>query len=82
MRPDGSWLGECLAEVIFCSEGAATFRCNGVGNMTEDGGVSFRGGASFETTAEALSELNGKFYMFTYDSDLEGNAEWIPYLCV
>ena len=50
--------------------------------MTEDGGVSFRGGASFETTAEALSDLNGKFYMFTYDSDLEGNAEWFLYLCV
>ena len=82
MRPDGSWLGECRAGVIFCSEGAATFRCNGVGNMTESGGVAFKGGAAFETTATALSELNGKFYMFTYDSDSEGNAEWILYPCI
>ena len=50
--------------------------------MTESGGVAFKGGASFETTATALSELNGKFYMFTYDSDSEGNAEWILYPCI
>ena len=44
MRPDGSWLGECPnAGIIFCSEGVATFRANGVGNMTESGGVAFRG---------------------------------------
>ena len=43
MRPDGSWLGECPAGVVMCPEGVATFRCNGVGNMTEAGGVSFRG---------------------------------------
>ena len=49
--------------------------------MTADGGVAFRGGASFETTSEALSELNGKFYMFTYDSDSDGNAEWTLYTC-
>jgi hypothetical protein len=42
--------------------------------MTEAGGVSFKGGASFETTSEALSKLDGKYYMFTYESDTEGNA--------
>ena len=34
MRPDGSWIGECPAGIIACSEGVATFICNGVGNMT------------------------------------------------
>ena len=81
MRPDGSWLGECPAGVIFCAEGVATYVCNGVGNMTADGGVAFRGGASFETSSEALSELNGKYFMFTYDSDAGGNAEWNLYPC-
>ena len=81
MRPDGSWLGDCPAGVIFCAEGVATYVCNGVGNMTADGGVAFRGGASFETTSEALSELNGKYFMFTYDSDAERNAEWNLYPC-
>jgi hypothetical protein len=81
MRPDGSWLGDCPAGIMFCAEGVATYICSGVGNMTAAGGVSFRGGASFETTSEALSELNGKYYMFTYESDPEGNAEWNLYPC-
>jgi hypothetical protein len=74
MRPDGSWLGECSAGIIACAKGIARFICNGVGTMTEAGGVSFKGGASFETTSEALSKLDGKYYMFTYESDTEGNA--------
>jgi hypothetical protein len=81
MKPDGSWLGHAHAGVIFCAEGIATYKCDGVGNMTEGGGVSFRGGAIFETTSEALSELNGKYYMFTYESDPEGKAEWNLYPC-
>jgi len=82
MRPDGSWKGHCPAGVIMCAGGVATFTCMGVGNMTETGGVMFHGGASFETTSEALSELNGKYYMFSYESDPEGNAEWNLYPCV
>ena len=82
MRSDDSWLGECPAGVVMCQEGVATFRCNGVGNMTENGGVKFYGGATFETTSDALSELNGKYYVFSYDSDPEGNAEWNLYPCV
>jgi hypothetical protein len=81
MKPDGSWLGHVHAGVIFCAEGIATFKCDGVGNMTEAGGNSFRGGAVFETTSEKLSELNGKYYMFTYESDPEGKAEWNLYPC-
>jgi hypothetical protein len=82
MQPDGSWLGECPnTGVIFSAEGVAKYRCNGIGNMKADGGVEFRGGASFETTSEALSELNGKYYMFTYESVPEGNAEWNLYPC-
>ena len=82
MRPDGSWKGYCPAGVIMCKEGVATFTCMGVGNMTETGGVMFHGGAAFETTSESLSELNGKYYMFSYESDSEGNAEWNLYPCV
>ena len=47
--------------------------------MTEAGVVSFRGEAIFETTSEALYELNGKYYMFTYESDAEGKAVWELY---
>ena len=33
---------------------------NGARNITEEGRGKFNGGSSFETTYEALSELNGK----------------------
>ena len=82
MRPDGSWVGHAYAGVIMCEAGVATYKCDGVGNMTETGGVSFRGGAIFETASQALSELNGKYYVFSYDSDPEGNAEWNLYPCI
>ena len=81
MRPDGSWAGHCYAGVVMCAEGVATYKCDGVGNMTEAGGVSFRGGAIFETTSEALSELNGKYYMFTYEADADGKSVWDLYPC-
>ena len=64
-----------------CAEGMAPFKCVGGGNMTEQGGVSFRGGAIFETTSEAFSELNGKYYMFTYEADPDGKAVWELYPC-
>ena len=31
--------------------------------------------------SEALSELNGKYYMFTYEADAEGKAVWELYPC-
>ena len=45
MRPDGFWLGHAHAGVVMCADGIATFKCDGVG------GISFRGGAIFETTS-------------------------------
>ena len=82
IRPDGSCAGHASAGVVMCAGGVATYKCDGVGNMTEAGGVSFKGGAIFETTSEALSELNGKYYMFTYEADAEGKAVWELYPCV
>ena len=63
------------------ADSVATYKCNGFRNITEAGGVSFRGGTIFETTSEALSELNGKYYMFTYEADAEGKAVWELYPC-
>lgn len=79
MRPDGSWTGNAYAGVVMCAEGVATYKATGVGNQREDGGTSFRGGAIFETTSEALSELNGKFFAFTYEADVDGKAVWELY---
>ena len=79
MRPDGSWAGNAYAGVVMCAEGVATYKATGGGNQRKDGGTSFRGGAIFETTSEALSELNGKFYAFTYEADADGKAVWELY---
>ena len=58
MRPDGSWAGNAYAGVVMCAVGVGTYKATGVGNQRKAGGTSFRGGAIFETTSEALSELN------------------------
>ena len=68
MRPDGSWVGHAYAGVVMCAEGVATYKCDGVGNMTEAGGVSFRGGTIFETQkipqiAYFLINPNKKFFV-------------------
>jgi len=79
---NGSWIGECPnSGIIMTADGVATFRANGCGNMTEAGGVEFRGCVIFETTAPSLSSLNGKAHMYTWDVDAEGNAQceiWEP----
>ena len=49
--------------------------------MTEADGVLYRVGAIFETTSEALSDLNGKYYMFSYEAYAEGKADWNLYPC-
>jgi hypothetical protein len=56
------------------ADSVATYKCNGVRNITEAGGVSFRGGTIFETTSKALSELNRKYFMFIYEADARGKA--------
>ncbi|MBR73228.1 MAG: hypothetical protein CMM30_09880 [Rhodospirillaceae bacterium] len=82
MKSDGSWLGECPnSGIIFCSDGVATFRANGIGRMTDDGGVSFRGLVSFEVSSPSLSTLSGKAHMFTWEVDADGKATWEIWVC-
>ena len=52
----------------------ATYKRNGVGNTTEAGGVSFRGGTIFEMKSKALSELNCTYFIFTYEADAGSKA--------
>ncbi len=74
---NGSWVGECPnSGIVMTADGVATFRANGCGNMTDDGGIAFRGCVIFETVAPSLSSLNGKAHMYTWDVDAEGNAKW------
>ncbi|MBP43173.1 MAG: hypothetical protein CL925_02100, partial [Deltaproteobacteria bacterium] len=51
MQPDGSLYGECPnSGVVMTSDGAATFRATGCGQMTADGGAKFRGAVYFQTS--------------------------------
>ena len=83
MQPDGSLYGECPnSGVVMTSDGAATFKATGCGQMTGDGGAKFRGAVYFQTSAPSLMSVNGKCMVYEWDVDGQGNAtrniwEWI-----
>ena len=71
MQPDGSLYGECPnSGVVMTSDGEATFRATGCGQMTGDGGAKFRGALYFQTSAPSLMSVNGK--CMVYEWDVEG----------
>ena len=77
MQPDGSLYGECPnSGVVMTSDGAATFRATGCGQMTGDGGAKFRGAVYFQTSAPSLMSVNGKCMVYKWDVDVQGNATW------
>ena len=77
MQPDGSLYGECPnSGVVMTSDGAATFRATGCGQMTGDGGAKFRGAVHFQTSAPSLISVNGKCMVHEWDVDGQGNATW------
>ena len=74
---DGSIYGECPnSGVVMASDGAATFRATGCGQMTADGGAKFRGAVYFQTSAPSLMAVNGKCMVYEWDVDGQGNATW------
>ena len=77
INPDGSVYGECPdSGVVLTAEGPVTFRANGAGAFTEDGGAKFRGSAFFTTAEPSLAELNGMCLVHEWDVDGDGNATW------
>ena len=77
MQPDGSLYGECPnSGVVMTSDGVATFRATGCGQMTGDGGAKFRGAVYFQTSAPSLMSVNGKCMVYEWDVDAQGNATW------
>ena len=77
INPDGSVYGECPdSGVVLTAEGPVTFRANGAGAFTEDGGAKFSGAAFFTTAVPSLAELNGMCLVHEWDVDGDGNATW------
>ena len=77
MQPDGSLYGECPnSGVVMTSDGVATFRATGCGQMTGDGGAKFRGAVYFQTSAPSLMSVKEKCMVYEWDVDGQGNATW------
>ena len=75
MRPDGTIYGEGQGIVMGAGGETATWKGTGVGTMTEDGGVNYRGAIYYVTTAEPWARLNRIAGVYEYNQDAEGNAE-------
>ena len=59
MNADGTLYGECPNQgVIISGDGIGTFRANGSGRFTEEGGAYFRGSAFFRTSSPSLANLS------------------------
>ena len=82
MRSDGTFIGDCPnSGVVLAADGVATFRANGVGKPTAEGGFSFRGPVYFETTSASLASLNGVAHFYEWEVDAENNATWKIWAC-
>ena len=78
MDADGTLYGECPNQgVIMSGDGIGTFKANGSGRFTDEGGAYFRGSAFFRTSSPSLASLNGAALVHEWDVDADGNGTWI-----
>lgn len=73
-RPDGLLYGEGQGILMGKGGEMATWVGQGIGRVSEDGGVSFRGAVYYEARTPAWSRLNGIAAVFEYEVDAEGNT--------
>ena len=77
MYADGTLYGECPNQgMLMAKDGPVTFRANGAGRFTDDGGARFRGSAFFRTSSPSLARLNGMCLVHEWNVDADGNATW------
>ena len=77
MYADGTLYGECPNQgMLMAKDGPVTFRANGAGRFTDDGGARFRGSAFFRTSSPSLARLNGMCLVHEWNVDTDGNATW------
>ncbi|HEY4410936.1 MAG TPA: hypothetical protein VGO87_13735 [Acidimicrobiia bacterium] len=76
IRPDGTLYGEGSG-ITRSSDGSeiATWTGSGVGQLTSDGGASYRGAIYFQSQTPKLSRLNGIAALFEYNVDGSGKTE-------
>lgn len=74
MRPDGTIYGEGQGVVMGANGEAATWKGSGVGTMTEEGGVAYRGAIYYSSASEPWARLNRVAGVYEFDVDAEGGT--------
>jgi hypothetical protein len=74
IRPDGSLYGEGQGIVMAKGGELATWVGQGVGTVTQDGGVSYRGAVYYQTSAAGWSRLNSVAAIFEFEADGRGST--------
>ena len=73
-RPDGSLYGEGQGVVVTREGEIATWKGQGVGLLSADGSVSYRGAVYYSTASQKLASLNKVAAIFEFDVDANGNT--------
>ncbi|MEU6877421.1 hypothetical protein [Streptomyces sp. NPDC046712] len=75
VRADGTLYGEGQGITMGPNGETVTWRGQGVGHFTDDGGVSWRGAIYYETASTAFAELAGAVGVYEFETDAEGKVE-------
>lgn len=75
LRPDGTLLGSGQGVYMGAGGEMATWVGHGVGILTKDGGVTFRGALYLYSASPKWQRVNAVASLFEYQVDADGNYE-------
>lgn len=75
IQPDGTISGEGQGVVRGSGNEVATWKGQGAGQFTDDGGVSWRGAIYYQSQSPAFARLNGIAVVYEYSVDASGKTE-------
>ena len=73
-RPDGTLFGEGQGAYLTEDGEMVSWTGSGLGKISPDGNVSYRGALFFRTASQKLAKLNTTAGVFEYDVDAAGNT--------
>ena len=74
VRPDGSLFGEGQGVVMSKEGDMATWVGQGVGTLSKDGAVSYRGAIYIQSPSPKWARLNSIAVVYEYEVDAQGNT--------
>jgi hypothetical protein len=75
MRPDGTLFGEGHGVSMSAQGDMSSWNGQGMGRITEAGGISFRGAVYYQSATGKWAQLNGTAAVYEWNVDGEGNAK-------